>query len=200
VVIKEYLMQILSINRIDENTLNVIFSEDAGRYGDQCRNTEELQRFAWADIQALIASDPSIIDRPLPTPEIDLVALRLSLNTALNDVERPSTLAAGFTYNTHRVQADPVAQQNATGILTAITSGVPVSYPVMWRTLDNYMMSIPTKEAYLHFSGSLMAFVQAVFSKSWSIKDAMEVLTTADEIQTEFDTGVAQMYLIGDNV
>jgi hypothetical protein len=94
----------------------------------------------------------------------------------------------GFIFDTHRIQADPVAQQNATGFMTAVAAGVPVPFPILWRTLDNENYFIPDLATFQLFAGTMLAFVQGAFHAAWAAKDSMRTVDTVDEMEAILET------------
>jgi len=96
-------------------------------------------------------------------------------------------LKAGFPYDGVTIQADPIAQQNANGYLTALQSGVPVPFPIEWRTKENTSYFIPDLDAFRLFAAAMLSFVQQVFHSTWSVKDAIRSATTPAEITTLYN-------------
>jgi hypothetical protein len=130
----------------------------------------------------------------------DSAAYLARLCLKIDDEVGPQVLKDGFTYDGARIQADPVAQQNATGFLTAVSSGVPVPFPVEWRTKDNTSYQIASPQALGAFAAKMLQFVQTVFHARWQLKDALRASTTAVQAQQVYASGVAAMRQIGDNL
>jgi len=105
-------------------------------------------------------------------------------NEGLQSVEAllPKILEKGFLYGSDRIQADPVAQQNATGFLTAVSAGVPVPFPIEWRTKANTSVWIPDLDSFKVFSAMMLQFVQQVFHDTWKAKDDVRSAVTTEEI------------------
>lgn len=135
----------------------------------------------------------------------DLVAARLASTVAqmcrtLDDETSPQVLLDGFTYQGVRIQADPVAQQNATAFLTAVSAGVPIPFPVEWRTKANTSFQIVDLPALKAFSNKMLLFVQTVFHARWQLKDALRAAATLEQAEVLYAGGVAQMEQIGDAI
>ncbi len=109
-------------------------------------------------------------------------------------------LKNGYNYNGERIQADPIAQQNATGFLTAASQGILINFPVEWRTKANTTYYIQSMDELKVFSSKMLQFVQTVFHYKWNIKDQIRVATTVEEAISIYDSGIAQMRLIGDTI
>jgi len=109
-------------------------------------------------------------------------------------------LKDGFSYSMVRIQADPIAQQNATGFLTAVSQGILMSFPVQWRTKDNTTYYIQDMEELKVFSSKMLQFVQTVFHYKWNLKDQVRLATTPEQAQSIYDSGISQMKLIGDSL
>lgn len=132
-----------------------------------------------------------------------LVAARLASRVAemcasLDNEASPQVLLDGFTYQGVRIQADPVAQQNATAFLTAVNAGVPIPFPVEWRTKANDTFLIADLDALKAFANKMLLFVQTVFHARWQLKDALRAASTVEQVETLYAGGVAQMRQIGD--
>lgn len=119
---------------------------------------------------------------------------------ALDDTVSPEVLLDGFTYQGVRIQADPVAQQNATAFLTAVAAGVQIPFPVEWRTKANDTFLIADLDALKAFSNKMLLFVQTVFHARWQLKDALRAAATLDQAEALYAGGVAQMRQIGDAI
>jgi len=118
-------------------------------------------------------------------PEFEPLTIQQLTSVSLTSIETllPIILEKGFMYGTDHIQADPVAQQNATGFLTAISSGVPVPFPIEWRTKANTSVFIPDVDSFKMFSAMMLQFVQQVFHDTWKVKDDIRVATEIDAIE-----------------
>jgi len=100
------------------------------------------------------------------------------------EVLLPIILEKGFMYGSNRIQADAVAQQNATGFLTAVSAGVPVPFPIEWRTKANTSVWIADLDEFKTFAAMMLGFVQQVFHDTWGVKDNIRDAVTAEEIDS----------------
>jgi hypothetical protein len=135
----------------------------------------------------------------------ELVAERLTSRVAemcniLDNQVSPQVLLGGFSYQGIRIQADPVAQQNATAFLTAAAAGVQIPFPVQWRTKANDIFLITDLDALKVFSNKMLLFVQTVFHARWQLKDALRAATTLEQAEAIYESGKAQMWQIGDAI
>lgn len=117
---------------------------------------------------------------------------------ALDNGVSPEVLLDGFSYQGVRIQADPVAQQNASGYLTAVSAGVQMTFPVPWRTKANDTHLIHGLEDLKAFAAKMLQFVQTVFQTRWAVKDALRAAATLEQAEALYAGGVAQMRQIGD--
>ena len=129
-----------------------------------------------------------------PTKTIDSLLLKIESE------DLAIILKDGFSYSMVRIQADPIAQQNATGFLTAVSQGILINFPVQWRTKDNTTYYIQDMDELKVFSSKMLQFVQTVFHYKWSLKDQVRLATTPEQAQSIYDSGIAQMKLIGDSI
>lgn len=101
-------------------------------------------------------------------------------------------LERGFDFGGHRIQADGVAQQNANGYLTAIQAGVPVPFPIQWRTRANTSYDIPDLDTFRLFAAAMLSFVQEVFHSTWAAKDAIRSSATIAEVESLLEAYLTQ--------
>jgi hypothetical protein len=149
----------------------------------------------WAEVQQRLldgeATEQYIPPSPNPSYiwnsetemwEPDLVEQKLNYQERITTA-RIKKLDTGFTFNTYSIKADQVSQDNANGFLTANQLGL-VTFPIAWRTVDNLMMSIADSTELITFTSTMLGFVQGIFQDSWDVKDAIELATTIEEVQT----------------
>lgn len=104
-----------------------------------------------------------------PTVEADPDA-REALLAAVN-VERErrkqalTVTAGGMTFD-----ADEESRVNVTGILSAVSVGVPVAFPMNWRDSYNDTQSL-TQTQLVTLAAAMLAAVDALYAKSWTLKD-----------------------------
>jgi hypothetical protein len=117
-------------------------------------------------------------------PEVELPTLEEVQQQSLQQVEGLLSviLEKGFIYGQDRIQADPVAQQNATGFLTAINAGVLVPFPIEWRTKANATVYIDDLDEFRILASMMLGFVQQVFHDVWQTKDGIRASTTLTEV------------------
>ena len=100
-------------------------------------------------------------------------------------VERDSKIEDGFTYEGKEIQCDNVSQLNANAFLTSDSQGM-IAYPIQWRTKDNQYITLVDSTALKLFTGSMMLFVQTIFTESWTVKDAIEVATHKEDVESAY--------------
>lgn len=88
------------------------------------------------------------------------------------------TLAQGFSFGGASYQADPGAQMAANGLLTAIVAGLPVTFPLAWRSGENVMTPFPDQATFKTFAATLLGFVQSCYLDTWTRKDNVRKATT----------------------
>jgi hypothetical protein len=194
-------MDILGIH--DKSGSFHLFVEQSDRAALFQVNPESDPPFDYATVSQMLVNNPALANfdpEEFNKRNINIDALKAELCNALDVTVSPDVLLQGFSYDGVRIQGDPVAQQNLTAFLTAVNSGVPVPYPIEWRTKANDIYLIQDLAGLQVFSGKMLKFVQTVFHVRWNLKDAIRAATTVQQAQALYDAGVAQMYLIGDNV
>jgi hypothetical protein len=122
-----------------------------------------------------------VVPEPAPAPTIEDVKAQ-----ALQSVEGTlyGILKKGFVYGTDIIQADSIAQQNATGFLTAINAGATIPFPIEWRTFANTFIFIPDADTFKVFASLMLSFVQQAFHDSWNAKDNIRSALTIDDVSS----------------
>lgn len=129
----------------------------------------------------------SVEQEAVPEQPLELVSTIEDIKAqALLSVESVlyGVLRNGFVYGTDRIQTDPIAQQNATGFLTAINAGVPIQFPIEWRTLANTSVFIADVDEFRVFASLMLSSVQQAFHDSWKVKDDIRSALTIDDVNS----------------
>jgi hypothetical protein len=107
----------------------------------------------------------------------------LKLNNDIN-THRETRLAAGMWYLGYFWATDARARTNLTGMVAAVTAGIPLPPNYTWR--DNNNNNVPMNaQGLITFSGYLLLYVNQVYTYSWALKaqiDACETLEDLDAI------------------
>jgi hypothetical protein len=151
-------------------------------YGPIYPNSEGL-RYTWSQVAAYAATYP---DRVKQESGPTLGAIKAALRDAV-DGSIPAKRKAGFTFNGTSYQADPGVSEAVNGVLTAMGAGVPVGFPLPWRSGDNQRPSWPDPVTFTEFAGTLLAFVNGLYQAAWNTKDAIAAATTEAEARAAFD-------------
>ena len=89
------------------------------------------------------------------------------------DKQRDDALSAGFPYNGFLYHCDPTFQSQLQAFLLAWTVGMLApTATVSIRRHDNVTETM-TKDQVAALAGALMAYVQGIYSASWTAKDAL---------------------------
>jgi hypothetical protein len=161
----------------------VVVSDTGDSYHVVSKDIDPYNKYDLVEMLQYAQDHPEdVIEEPKP-PEPTLDDHK---SQGLQSVEAllPKILEKGFLYGQDRIQADPVAQQNATGFLTAISAGVPVPFPVEWRTKANTTVLIPDLDSYRFFAALMLQFVQQVFHDVWNTKDNIRASESEEAITT----------------
>lgn len=95
--------------------------------------------------------------------------------------EREVQLAAGLWYMGHFWDTSGRARTNITGIMTGVSSGLPLPENFVWR--DNNNNNVPfTPTNLLELGGYILSYVNWVYNVSWVMKAQLDALTTKEEI------------------
>jgi len=117
--------------------------------------------------------------------EYELGEYRIKRKNEIN-VERDSELNGGFQSAVldDVADSDAISRQNIIGAsvaaLNSIVAGEP-SYNMNWRTGTNAIKAI-SREDVISLGLELLAFVESVYSSSWTRKDSIDNLSTRVEI------------------
>ena len=92
-----------------------------------------------------------------------------------------SEISAGITED-WTFQAGPASRTNITGVITAISAGIPVPNPFTWRDADNVNRSL-THVQLIELGGTMLVAADAIYLKSWEIKDEIAAITSATDFR-----------------
>ena len=169
-------MNILRIEIVSEYEYNVFFEQDGSVCVDQSRDTPDIQRFNFADITALVKSDPTIVNRPLPVPpltEEDRQAYKSQAEAWLTPRRH-----AGFPFDTYKVSGDAEAQANFGGTMTLIQMGVPGPFLCRDTTNVDHML---TAEEIGTLVLTMAQFIQYCYTSLWTCKAEIDSAVTIED-------------------
>jgi hypothetical protein len=99
----------------------------------------------------------------------------LAEKTTRIDAQRDAKLMLGVAWNTHIWRTDDVFQAQLTSLIAAFTNGIiPAGATVNVRTMDAVPVSVAMTLADLKaLAGTVLQYVQGVYSQSWAEKDVL---------------------------
>jgi len=156
----------------------IVTDDPNGPYHVVSRDIDPYNKYDIQDVAAYATAHPEDVE------EEKTVVFPSYREAAVRQVEElhPKILEHGFMFGGVRIQADTVAQQNANGFLTAISSGIPVPLPIEWRTKANLTYLIESVDDFKLFAGTMLSYVQTVFHKTWKAKDDIRASTTYEQV------------------
>ena len=123
------------------------------------------------------------LKRPLTTTTWVISADDLAAKKDLVNAERTKRLdAMTVTYNGWTFQAGPSSRANITGIMAAISAGLPVADPFLWRDADDVDRSL-THAQLVALGGTMLVAAEIVYAKSWLMKDTIAAITSATDFR-----------------
>ena len=123
------------------------------------------------------------LKRPLTTTAWVISADDLAAKNNEVNVETGRRLGIlTVVYNGWTFQAGPSSRSNITGVLTAISAGITVADPFLWRDADNVGRSL-TLAQLIALGGTMLAAADALYNKSWEIKDALTAIVSATDFR-----------------
>jgi len=171
-------MKILSVGIANEKTFNVLFEENGTVLCDQCYDTTDIQRFSFSEVTALVASDPTIIDRPLPAPELT-VDMKTSFKQQCEDW-LPIRRHEGFMFGDIPCPADAEAQANFSSVLNLIQLGAPGPFLLHDNNNVDHMLTIAEVQS---LCVQMATFVQGAYQACWTAKASIDASTTVEECE-----------------
>lgn len=99
----------------------------------------------------------------------------LAEKTAQIDAQRDAKLMLGVAWNAHIWRTDDVFQAQLTSLIAAFTNGIiPAAATVNVRTMDATPVSVAMTLTDLKaLAGTVLTYVQGVYSQSWAEKDVL---------------------------
>ena len=123
------------------------------------------------------------LKRPITTTAWTISADDLAAKKDLVNAERTKRLdAMTVTYNGWTFQAGPSSRANITGIMAAISAGLPVADPFLWRDADDVDRSL-THAQLVALGGTMLVAAEIVYAKSWLMKDTIAAITSATDFR-----------------
>jgi hypothetical protein len=105
---------------------------------------------------------------------------------------REHKLAEGLLFEGVVFDADASAQRNIQAALTLFNADprlLPADHK--WRVRDNSLEDMPL-DRLNRLGGAMMERAQRLYAYSWALKDHIETLNTADEIEASLQTKFAE--------
>ena len=123
------------------------------------------------------------LKRPLTTTPWVISADDLAAKKALVNSERTKRLdAMTVTNNGWIFQAGPSSRANITGVMAAISAGLPVADPFIWRDADD-VDRLLTHAQLIALAGTMFVEAEIVYTKSWLMKDALTAIVSATDFR-----------------
>ena len=124
------------------------------------------------------------LKRPLTTTAWVISADDLAAKNNEVNVETGRRLGIlTVVYNGWTFQAGPSSRSNITGVLTAISAGITVADPFLWRDADD-VDRLLTHAQLIALGGTMLAAADALYNKSWEIKDEIAAITSATDFRS----------------
>jgi len=176
-------MDILRVEVVSPSEYNVFFLQNEIPVVDQCRASDQFQRFSFPEITELIESDPSIIDRPLPLPELT-AELKESFKRQCEDW-LPIRRHKGFIFGEIPCPADAEAQANFSSVLNLIQLGAPGPFLLHDNNNVDHMLTIAEVQS---LCVQMATFVQGAYQACWTAKASIDAATTVEECEAAIES------------
>ena len=150
-----------------------------GVYDTQTDTLVLLQHPEWSQYVAWLeaGNDPD----PAPQPLAPSLGERRAAALAKVNSLRDRAMGLGMTWNGHVWDSDTRSQANLSGVVSAVSVGVPLPEGFTWRTADN--QDVPVTPAQLvEFGAHMMAFANAVYTRSWALKAEIAVASEPEAV------------------
>ena len=118
----------------------------------------------------------------VPDPEYTIDQVKSTKILEINSKRDDTRNALIVEYNGNIFDADPVSQNNLIGTVSAITAGLPVADPTVWRTADNINVNMSHTDL-VALGGTLLTTIEQLYEKSWTLKGQVESATTIEEVE-----------------
>jgi hypothetical protein len=119
-----------------------------------------------------------------PTTETDPM-VRSGLRDAVNAERARRKEALTVTLDGWTFDADDESRSNITGLLSAVSAGVPVPFPQDWRDSSNVTRSLNQGQL-VTLAATMMGAITALYTASWTLKD-VTIPALTDEQCATFD-------------
>lgn len=114
--------------------------------------------------------------------ELTLIAYKLQVQLSINII-RLQRLDDGFMLGQHTIRADNYSQTKLQMYYIRIMDN-NLTFPVQWRTKENVYYSISNISTLRTLITAFNSFVKTTYEDSWSVKDAIELTQTNEEVET----------------
>jgi hypothetical protein len=117
---------------------------------------------------------PSVEDDP---------TIRSGILASVNAERSRRKEALTVTLGDWTFDADDESRSNIVGILSAVSSGVPVPFPQDWRDSSNVTRSL-SQEQLVNLAAMMMGALKGLYDASWTLKDVTIPSLTDEECAT----------------
>jgi hypothetical protein len=143
----------------------------------------DLSAVDGVDSQYWIIDENDVI-REMTQVEKDEAYIEDAKNTKKEEINqyREVRLVGGFVFMGHIFDSDTRARQNISGMAAAIANGIMIPSNFVWRAKDNTYVSMDADDVKA-LGVAAMYFVNQCYGACWAHKDAVDALTTLDQVE-----------------
>lgn len=95
---------------------------------------------------------------------------------------REEAFSKGFVHNGVLYDGDEQAKANISGVVAALSAGIPLPEGFTWRSKLNQNIPMDA-EGLVQLGAALMQFQNEVMTRSWVLKDYVKSLQTVEDIE-----------------
>lgn len=106
-----------------------------------------------------------------------------SFKTVVNGERDRRFSALTVIYGANSFDADATAISNIMGYLQAAAAGIPISWPIDWRTADNGSVSLSQSDL-VTLAALIMQAKKTIYDKSWYLKDTVIPALSVNDVAT----------------
>jgi hypothetical protein len=136
------------------------------------------------DLSILGTHSTSDDDTLVPTPYVDIEALKAELNEKINQW-RFEANQTSFTHQGKTIACDPLSRSDIDGVANSIslTGAFPQGFPGAWKAVDNTFVLLPDVDAFKAMYASMTLQGSINFGRSQELKAAVSSATTQEELK-----------------
>jgi hypothetical protein len=115
---------------------------------------------------------------------VSLEDAKVQKNTEINE-QRQKANNTSFWHLGKEISSDALSRSDIDGVANHITlmGDFPLGFPMLWKCADNTHISLENVEAFKEMYSSMTSTGTSNFIKSESMKAALAVATTVDEVE-----------------